>query len=254
MIFYGNHFSPFSRKVMMVLEHKKLNFEYVDGLDQCNHQALKAINNRLEVPVLVDDDCVVVNSADIVRYLEDQYPTVPVLPSTPKGRVAARAWERLADSIVDAITVDISYWQWAEREDTMPEGMLAAAGVDMDKIYLQLEQALMKGAFLCGQLSIADIALFPHLTAVSRLGIPIDSLRFPKLEHWLQQLRGLPLFKHDLARTREYLGAIDAQNIERKKIFWRGDRIEWLLTKGFEQWLFDEIRAGRTVFPELGVE
>lgn len=132
MIFYGNHFSPFSRKVMMVLEHKKLTFEYVDGLDQRNHQALKAINNRL--------------------------------------------------------------------------------------------------------------------------GISIDSLRFPKLERWLQQLRGLPLFKHDLARTREYLGAIDAQNIERKKIFWRGDRIEWLLAKGFEQWLFGEIRAGRTVFPELGAE
>ena len=63
---YDSAFSPFARKVRMVLEYKGLNYEAVDGLLKSNHAALKAVNGRIEVPALVDSDIVVVNSADIV--------------------------------------------------------------------------------------------------------------------------------------------------------------------------------------------
>ena len=59
---YDSAFSPFARKVRMVLEHKGLGFEATDGLLKSNHEALKAVNGRVEVPVLVDGDIVVVNS------------------------------------------------------------------------------------------------------------------------------------------------------------------------------------------------
>ena len=71
---YDSAFSPFARKVRMVLEYKGLNYEAVDGLLKSNHAALKAVNGRIEVPALVDGDIVVVNSADIVAYLDNRYP------------------------------------------------------------------------------------------------------------------------------------------------------------------------------------
>ena len=67
---YGNAFSPFSRKVQIVLEHKEIEYEMVDGLSHGNRDRLAAVNRRLEVPAIGHDGLIIVNSADIVAYLE----------------------------------------------------------------------------------------------------------------------------------------------------------------------------------------
>lgn len=78
MRLYENAFSPFARKVRLVLEHKGLAFEGVDGLALANRAALEKVNGRVEVPVLDHDGLVVVNSSDIVAYLERVAPERPV--------------------------------------------------------------------------------------------------------------------------------------------------------------------------------
>jgi glutathione S-transferase len=155
---YDSAFSPFARKVRMTLDHKGLNYEAVDGLLKANHEALKAVNGRVEVPALVDDDIVVVNSADIVAYLDYRYPENSVFPGEPAARVHARAWERVADGFVDPILVDISYWKWAERPDKMPDGLLEAARADLRVVYDALDELLTHHQFVSGPFSIADIA------------------------------------------------------------------------------------------------
>jgi RNA polymerase-associated protein len=107
---YDNPFSPFARKVRMALHYKGLEFASVDALALTHHDALCAVNPRGEVPVLVDGEVTVINSADIVAYLDHRYPDPPLLPVDPAVRVAARAWERLADGVLDAIIHDISIW------------------------------------------------------------------------------------------------------------------------------------------------
>jgi len=37
---YGNAFSPFARKVQLILEHKSIDYEYVDGLARDNRDRL----------------------------------------------------------------------------------------------------------------------------------------------------------------------------------------------------------------------
>src|ERR1700733_8787777 len=118
---YDNAFSPFARKVRLVLEHKGIAHEVIDGLRHSARDSLVAVNGRVEVPALVHDGTVVVNSADIVAYLERVFPERPIYPASPAGWVRARAWERCADTVVDPILIDISYWTWAERDDAMPE-------------------------------------------------------------------------------------------------------------------------------------
>jgi hypothetical protein len=39
-------------------------------------------------------------------------------------------------------------------------------------------------------------------------------------------------------------------DLERRKLFWRGDRIEWLLARGYHHWFLGEIEAGRTLWPD----
>jgi glutathione S-transferase len=167
--------------------------------------------------------------------------------------VRARAWERCADVVIDPILADISYWSWAERPDQMPSGMKEAAQSDLDRIYDALERALHGGAFVCGDLSIADFALFPHLTAVRALGVPFEPKRHPGLAAWLERMRRLEVCRADLERTRAYLADIGNRNLERRKFFWRGDRIEWVLARGYHDWFVQEIREDRVIWPGLGV-
>lgn len=249
MILYDSAFSPFARKVRLVLSLKDLEVECVDALDHQGLDALRKINSRLEVPALVDDELVVVNSADIVAYLEHRYPQNSVLPSCPKLRVKARKWERIADTLVDPILVDISYWMWAHRDDQMPEGMLEAARSNLATVYEQLEQELKQNEYICSTLSIADIALFPHLIGAKSLGVPISQSLYPSVIRWLGRLRELPQFKADISRASDFLSNISSANIERNKIFWRGERIEWVLANGFAEWFFNEIRSDRVLWP-----
>jgi glutathione S-transferase len=246
---YDSAFSPFARKVRMVLEHKGLSYEAVDGLLKSNHQALKAVNGRLEVPTLMDGDVVVVNSADIVAYLDDRYPAKPIYPEQPAARVHARAWERTADIFVDPILINISYWKWAERPDEMPEGLLETARGDLRLVYDALEQELAHREFVSGPLSVADIALFPHLASAKAMEVPFSAQEHPNLARWFKQMRSLPICLDDLRRARDFVVNITDRDFERRRIFWRGDRIEWMLARGFDGWFFNEIKADRVAWP-----
>jgi glutathione S-transferase len=257
MRLYDNAFSPFARKVRLVLEHKGLEFEVVDGLAIANRETLATVNGRVEVPALEHEGVIVVGSSDIVAYVERVAPARPVYPDDLASWTHARAWERCADSTIDPILIDVSYWMWAERDDVMPDGLLAAAQRDMDRVYAAIERDLEGRSFLAGHsLSIADIALFPHLTATKMMGVPYDAARFPRLHGWLRAMRSMPIFQGDLERVKSFLQGLagtGGNSHERRKIFWRGDRLEWMLARGQHRWLMKEIEEDRVIWPGLGI-
>ena len=248
---FDNAFSPFARKVRLVLEHKGLAYEPIDGLLPEAREQLAAVNPRVEVPVLQDGDVTVVNSSDIVSYLDQRYPERPIYPSDIALRVRARAWERLADTTLDAILHDVSIWTWPllERPDSAPPGLIEAAREDLETIYGDLERELPADGFLCGDPSIADLALWPHLSGVRLLGLSFEPARCPRLTAWFDRLRRLPICRGDLERTREWMARTKAEGLRIPKIVWRGDRVEWMLARGFHEWFVSEIRQGRVGWP-----
>ena len=72
---------------------------------------------------------------------------------------------------------------------------------------------------------------------------------YPNLVRWFKTMRALPICAADLRRTRDYVVNLKELDFERRRIFWRGDRIEWLLASGFHAWFFDEIRGDRVAWP-----
>jgi len=253
MQFFTNGFSPFARKVALALEYKGLAYEPIDGLVHANKERLLAVNPRAEVPALVDGDITVVNSSDIVAYLDLKYPERPIYPADLKARVEARALERLADTRLDAIMLDCSIWTWAERDDDPPPGLTDAGQHDLDTLFARIEAVLATypAPLPFGHWTVAEFALWPHLTAVHALGFTMDGARYPRLTSWFQAMRRDKLFLADARRTGEYLKTIDTTaGIERVKIFWRGDRIEWLMARGFHDWFVGEIKAGRVLWPD----
>ena len=254
MQFFTNGFSPFARKVALALEYKGLAHESIDGLVHANKERLHAVNPRGEVPALVDGDITVVNSSDIVAYLDLKYPERPIYPADLKARVAARALERLADARIDAIMLDCSIWTWADRQDKPPPGLQEAGQRDLDANFARIEETLsaLPTPLPFGHWTIAEFTLWPHLTAVGPLGFTMDAARYPRLTAWFSAMRRDRLFLADARRTGEYLKGVasPASGIERVKIFWRGDRIEWLLARGFHDWFMAEIKADRVLWPD----
>ena len=247
---YGSWFSPFARKVALALELKGLAYEAVDALTREAHAELKRVNARAEVPVLQDGDVHVVNSSDIIQYLEWRTPQPPLYPAALTERVTARALERLADSRLDAIMTDCSFWLWAEREDKVPDGLLEAGQRDIDVIVTELEDVLAarSAPWPFGAPGFVECTFFPHLAALRWMGFTLDE-RFPSTRGWLQAMRAHPVFNNDLKRTAAFVKDLPNRNYERRRLFWRGDRIEWLLSRGFHPWFVQEIESGRAMFP-----
>jgi glutathione S-transferase len=251
---YDNPFSPFARKVRMALRYKGLQYQSIDALAVGERDRLAELNPRAEVPVLVDGATAVADSADIVYYLEDRFPLPAVFPASPELRVRARRWQRIADSVLDAIIHDISIWTWPthRRSDSPPEGLLEAGRRDLLRVLGDLEGSLDASGFVCGELSIADLSLFPHLSSLKPLGIRFDPSAHPKLLRWSREMRKQECVQEDLDYVRR--SAVEKfvasrSPYEGEKIVWRGDRIEWLVAHGFHAWLIAEIEGGRAVVP-----
>jgi len=238
----------------MVLRFKRLPYRSIDALAREEHDRLVDVNPRAEVPVLVDGAVSVTDSADIVSYLEDRFPDPTVLPAGPELRAKARRWQRLADTVLDAIIHDVSIWTWPthHRSDQPPTGLLETGRRELHKILVDLEDSIDVSGFVCDQLSIADLSLFPHVSSLKPLGVLLEEATHPKLLRWNRQMRKQAAVREDLEYVKrsaiEKFGAGQSP-YEDEKVVWRGDRIEWLLAHGFQDWLLAELSDGRAVVP-----
>jgi glutathione S-transferase len=251
-VLYTSGFSTFARKAALALELKGLRYDAVDALQRDLRSELEQVNPRREVPVLLDDGLVIVNSSDILQYLDWRYPEPTLYPAAIEQRVTARALERLADQRLDPIVVNCSYWHWAERLDEPPPGLLAAGQHDLEVVLLRLQAELAQRPqpWPFGAPGVIECAWFPNLIAAQPLGLRIDASRFSLVLGWLQAMRAHPVFAADRKRTAAFLKTLAHGNHERRRLFWSGERLEWLLARGFHDWFVAEIRADRVAFPD----
>jgi glutathione S-transferase len=249
---YGSWISPFARKVALALELKGLAYEPIDALTPEMHDELVRMNPRAEVPVLQDHGVTVVNSSDIVQYLEWRYPEPSLYPADVGDRVAARALERLHDQRFDPIVVDCTVWRWANRDDQPPSGLRDVGQRDFERVLGRLERELASRPrpWPFGAPGLVECAWFANLIAARPLGFILDEARFPLVIAWLRAMRAHPVFAHDAGRTAAVVKAAPDMPRERRPIFWSGDRMEWLLSRGFHRWFVSEIEAGLVKFPD----
>jgi glutathione S-transferase len=101
MKLYHSSGSPNSRRVRILIAEKSLDVELVPidlGTKEQFSDTYRSINPRSVVPTLVLDDGTAIGEVPaIMRYLDEAYPEVPLLGTTPKEKALIAMWERRAE-------------------------------------------------------------------------------------------------------------------------------------------------------------
>ncbi|HKF28239.1 MAG TPA: glutathione S-transferase family protein, partial [Candidatus Binataceae bacterium] len=178
-------------KVRKVLDFKDVDYEIVE-VDYLERKELLITSEQLMVPVLtLASGETIVDSARIVRRLEELYPEPTVLPPTWSGMhqvLADYIDTQLEDALFGASIPDkLAFFRrqgrdrealWRMVRDRkygagFVDKMISEHGVQQGRALqalLPFEQALSDRAFLLGRIGLADFALFGQLYSLAFTG------------------------------------------------------------------------------------
>ena len=204
---FGNSLSPYVRKVMLVLEHKRIPYEN-DPLSPVMNpsEEFLRISPLRKIPVLREDDFVLPDSSVICRYLEDAVPEPPLYPRDPRARALACWIEEFADTkLTDCLAPLPGERLFKPRLMQQPADEANVARILTELLpepLAYLESIAPASGFACGELSIADLALGSAFTNARYAGFVPSEDTHPRLRALLDRTWATPVFAARLARDR----------------------------------------------------
>ena len=133
-----------------------------------------------KVPVLVDGDGVIYESAIIDEYLEEKFAQVRLMPADLLLRAKARIWVDYMSTRLHAAASDITHNREAEK-----------ARERMRQHLTTLDKEMAGRKYLVGEYSLADISYIPFYTRRERYDVVIDDT-YPNLKRWGEDLVARP--------------------------------------------------------------
>ncbi len=182
-------------KVRVVLGEKGIPFEALNipwtRAGQWGHkpQAFLDVSPRAQVPVLIDADVVLHDSTVINEYLEEAYPALPLMPSTPAARALCRLWEDEADFQQQYVGVLIRDVFLAEPGTELSDAAVTAMEA-LSQYVDRLDGIIGEKDTLCDEYSLADISTFMTLTFAQTLGVAVTQ---PNVVRWLARMMERPV-------------------------------------------------------------
>lgn len=204
LLIIGSYLSPYVRKVLVLLELKGIAYRIDPIVPFFGDEAFERLSPLRQIPVLVDGDFVLNDSSVICQYLEERYPQPSLYPVDIGQRAQARWLEEYADSrlgqviiwqLFHQLVINRGIWQ---RE---PDQAILQRTYDEDlpSICNYLEGRIPPSGWLCGELSIADVAVACLFRNAQLARYQVDGERWPRLARLLADAFALPAFQH-LAR------------------------------------------------------
>jgi len=191
--------SPWCWKARIALAEKGIEHEAIVPENRESNPGFRKLTPIGKVPVLVlEDGTSVYESTIINEYLEDRYPTPPLMPNDPADKARARMIEEIADAyLAPALRrVFLARYRYEKGKiwrlpavDTVAEeeGMREAA-----KYLDYLDREAEGQEYFLTQFSLADIGLIPPLTRTARfLDLPLQQ-KWPSLASWVERVLSRP--------------------------------------------------------------
>lgn len=225
---YHGTTSVCAQKVRLTLAEKGLAWQShlmaLNG-DQLDPAYLK-LNPNGVVPTLVHDGNVIVESTVIMHYLDDVFPTPPLMPHGALDRTRAHLFKKLMDEYIHPACIvytfatanraplaSLSQEQRDNQLAMMPlqrqaeykragieEGIPSAKGREATKSFEKLlkwiDDAAAKGPWLAGaEFSLADIAATPYMVRLEMLKLSRLWEHKLAVAQWWQRVKSRPSYK-----------------------------------------------------------
>ena len=146
-------------------------------------EELVTLNPYGKVPVLVDGDNVIYESAVINEYLDEKYPQVPLMPKDLAQRAEVRIWIDFCNTRLQAAAGNI-------RHDHEVEKNKKRLGEHMKT----LDERMAGRDFIVGDYSLADITYVPFFTREDHYKVAVGD-DTPNLKRWRDSLLERPKVK-----------------------------------------------------------
>jgi glutathione S-transferase len=195
MKLYNLNLSNFATKCRIVVFEKGANIELADipGGNPKSPEYQK-INPLGKVPALQTDDLVIAESEIINEYLEEKYPSPPLLPKSPEDRAKVRFLTRLNDLYLDppfrALFPQLN-------PKTRDEAVVSAKLAELQERLDLLETILPSNGFAFGaDFTLADCAIAPTMFFLTNLmpafGAKPPTESRPKVAAWWTHVQTRP--------------------------------------------------------------
>lgn len=234
--------SPYAQKVKIALREKSIEFEAAlpDAIGSgATGGDFIAANPRGEVPVLMDGDTPIFDSTIILEYIEDQWPSPPLLPATPARRAHVRMIEDVMDTQFEAINWglgEVAFFRRATGDAA--KAIETKAAEQSQRYFAWLERELGDDDWFNGErFGWGDLAVIPYLNGAAGFGnLPRSGSR---LEAWCRRANERASVEQT---AKEALGGAEGMtqvaDILEQGLFkreYRDHRLEWMIkTAGLE--------------------
>ncbi len=236
---YEHPLSPYAQKCKIALYEKGVTFDLkmptALGTGQVDAEFLKA-NPRAEVPALIDDGFAIFDSTVILEYIEDKFPTPPLLPRDLKARATARMIEDAMDTHYEPINWGMGELRWFKRaEGEQARVIEARAAAQARGFYAWLERHLGDQQWFGGEtFGWADLSVIPYINGSTGQGIGPDGSS--KLGKWQTRANARPSVQKTAAAATDSIKTLaNVSEAVRLRLFkreYRDHRLEWMIRSG----------------------
>ncbi len=257
---YEHPLSPYAQKNKIALREKGVPFELrlptgIGAGAGLGEDFMRA-SPRGEVPALIDGDTRIFDSTIILEYIEDKWPSPPLLPRDPAARARARMIEDAMDTHYEAINWGMGEIRFMGRA----KGELAAA-IEANAarqtaawrrwLTKQLGDAPWFGGASFGW---ADLSVVPYLNGSAGFGF-VPEPGSP-LAAWLARANARPAVSETAKEAAATIAGMTAvSDLIEQGLFkreYRDHRLEWMIKSGGMKVVTDGLAKGNIRFtPEF---
>lgn len=220
---FHSPFSNCSQRSRLVLAEKGIPFES-HQIDLMNFEHLtpyyQGIHPKGVVPALVHDGIVVIESHDIIQYLDDHFDGARLMPRTADQKRRVLPWMELGDDLqisIKTLTYDRLFRdKYPPNEDRFAFYAAHQRNPGLVRFYrnwldgfdpqdleryeaivraflARTNETLLESPWLAGpDISLADFSAVVNVHRATRLGIPLAD--YPETERWYERMQERPSF------------------------------------------------------------
>jgi glutathione S-transferase len=184
---------PFAHRATFALREKSVSFEPVFFEMGKRSPELEAVGPYAKSPTVFDGDATVWDSQLVLEYIEDRYPSPPLLPPGPAARARVRMTAAIVDKEVGPKVGDLVMEAVFKPKDRRDDARIAAASKAFIDALAAFDARLHDRKWLVDDaLSIADITLYTLIPGAKRIADVNVPSELAHLQAWLRRMNERP--------------------------------------------------------------